>query len=100
MGNKVSLIKVLFPLPETPVMAIKQPSGISISMDFKLLPCAPFKESRLPCPFLRVFGIFICLFPDKYFPVRDLFDLYNSFGTPEKVTIPPFLPAPGPKSIT
>ena len=80
MGNKVSLIKVLLPLPETPVIAIKQPRGISISIDFRLLPCAPFKDRAFPCPVLLFLGIPIFFFPDKYCPVRDSFDLYNFSG--------------------
>ena len=41
LEKRVSFMSVLFPLPDTPVIAIKQLKGISISIFFKLLPDAP-----------------------------------------------------------
>ena len=91
---------MLFPLPETPVIAIKLPNGISILIFFKLFPDAPFKISFLLFPLRLLEGIFIAFFPERYFPVIDFFDFKISFGVPENVISPPFLPAPGPISIT
>ena len=56
IGYKVSLIKVDFPLPETPVTPIMVPSGKLTETFFKLFPVAPFSESVLPFPFLRFLG--------------------------------------------
>ena len=50
-------------------------------------------------PSLRL-GISIDFFPERYKPVIDFFDFKISFGVPEYVISPPFLPAPGPMSIT
>ena len=50
-------------------------------------------------PSLRL-GISIDFLPERYKPVIDLFDFKISFGVPEYVISPPFLPAPGPMSIT
>ena len=40
-GNRVSLIKELFPLPETPVTVINRHKGNFTSTDFKLFPEPP-----------------------------------------------------------
>ena len=91
---------MLLPLPETPVIATKRLKGISMLIPFRLLPDAPFKTSFLFwIPSLR-FGISIDFFPERYWPVIDLFDFKIFFGVPEYVISPPFLPAPGPISIT
>ena len=94
------MINVLLPLPETPVIAIKRLKGISILIPFRLFPEAPFKTNFLPwMPSLRL-GISIDFLPERYKPVIDLFDFKIFFGVPEYVISPPFLPAPGPISIT
>ena len=80
--------------------AIKRPSGKSISTDCKLFPDAPFSDNRLEFLFLRIFGISISFLPEIYFPVRDDLDLCSWAGGPAKVTSPPYLPAPGPRSMT
>ena len=91
---------MLLPLPETPVIATKRARGISILIPFRLLPDAPFKTSFLFwMPSLRL-GISIDFSPERYNPVIDFFDFKISFGVPEYVISPPFLPAPGPMSIT
>ena len=49
------------PPPETPVMQVKRPSGISAVTFFRLLPRAPTTVSTLPLIGLRrFFGIGIC----------------------------------------
>ena len=58
MGYKVSLIKLDFPLPLTPVTQINFPKGNSTVTFFKLLPVAPLITNFFPFPFLRSFGIF------------------------------------------
>ena len=45
-GKSVSLIKVLLPLPDTPVTTINFPIGKSIFIFFKLLPVAPLIDRK------------------------------------------------------
>ena len=71
MGYKVSLIKLDFPLPLTPVTHINFPKGNSTVTFFKLLPVAPLITNFFPFPFLRSFGISICFLPLKYCAVME-----------------------------
>ena len=63
------MIKDDFPDPDTPVTAVNKPTGISISILFKLLANADFISINLPFGFALFFGTFISLFFDKNFPV-------------------------------
>src|SRR5699024_5454491 len=69
-GYKIFRTKVLFPLPETPVIAVKQCKGIWMSIFFKLFARAPitfikYLEERLSC------GIGICICLLRYFAVKE-----------------------------
>ena len=57
--QSISLIKLLFPLPDTPVTQVKVPSGISTSIFFKLCSSAPLIFRNFLLPFLLFFGISI-----------------------------------------
>ena len=64
---KISLIKVDFPEPETPVTQLNTPSGILTFICFKLCSCAPIISMHLPgAPFRLVFGTAIFFLPLKY----------------------------------
>ena len=86
-----------FPEPETPVMHVNVPKGISMFTFFKLLPLAPFSCMLLPFPFLRSFGIYIFILLDKYFAVVESI-FKNSLGVPCATIFPPNTPAFGPRS--
>ena len=49
------MTRELFPEPETPVMHVKTPRGISTSMFFRLWASAPVRRIE-PLGFLLVFG--------------------------------------------
>ena len=76
--NMVSITRVDFPPPETPVTQVKVPKGKEVVMFFKLFPEASTTSSNNPFPFLLSLGISIFFLPDKYFPVIDIFDLLIS----------------------
>ena len=76
IGYKVSLIKVDFPLPETPVIAIIKPNGNSALIFFKLFPIQPF-IINLSFDFLLTSGTGIVLILFKKFEVTVL--LLNLF---------------------
>ena len=76
IGYSVSLIKVDFPLPETPVIAIIRPNGNSTFIFLRLFPLHPFKIS-LVSDFLLCFGIFIFSLLFKKFEVTvELFKIF------------------------
>ena len=75
--NMVSITRVDFPPPETPVTQVKVPKGKEVVMFFKF-PEASTTSSNNPIPFLLFLGISIFYSPDKYFPVIDIFDLLIS----------------------
>ena len=79
-------------------MQLNIPNGIFTSMFFRLFCCAPFIVMYFPFPFLLSFGIGICSFLDRYFPVMLSFDCIMSFGVPCAIIFPPCSPAPGPMS--
>ena len=54
--HSISLINVDLPDPDTPVIQVNVPSGISTSMFFKLCSAAPLIEIFLPFPFLLFLG--------------------------------------------
>ena len=95
----ISLIKELFPEPDTPVIQTKLPSGILTLIFFKLFSLAPFISIYLPVNFLLVFGTSIFNLPVKYLPVKLFSFFITSSGVPQATRCPPFSPASGPISI-
>src|SRR5687767_5860334 len=67
----VSFIRVDFPLPETPVIQVNVPSGISNVTFLRLLPDAFSRTMLLPFPFLLDFGNDISCSPERNFAVID-----------------------------
>ena len=92
-------IKVLFPLPETPVMQENNPKGKLASTFFKLFSEAPvnFNQPLLGSTLFFGTSTFSSFF--KYLAVR-VFDFKSLLTDPEKTTFPPIFPAKGPISIT
>ena len=82
-------ISVDFPDPDTPVITVSFDMGILISIFFKLLPSAPFRQIFFPLPSLFIFLFFFFSFFDNYFPVKEL-DFNNSLYVPLNVIYPPF----------
>src|SRR3954453_23251352 len=68
---RISLIRVLLPEPDAPVIAVSVPSGKVTSTLFRLFSRAPHTVSVLPFPLRRRFGVAIRRFPEKYCPVGD-----------------------------
>src|SRR5262249_59998469 len=62
-------MRVLLPEPETPVTAMKVPSGKVTETFFRLLPVAPRRVSFLPLPLRRGGGGAILRWPPRYWPV-------------------------------
>ena len=93
------MIRLDFPLPDTPVTQIKQPNGKRAVTFFKLFPVAPFSTIALPLPCRRFSGTDISCLPFKYAAVN-VSDFNISEGVPANTTFPPNRPALGPKSIT
>ena len=63
---RMSLIRVLLPLPLTPVTTVRVPRGMDTSMSFKLLARAPLMVSFFPLPFRRWAGTGIFFRPLRY----------------------------------
>ena len=99
--NNVLIVNVDLPLPDTPVMQVSVPRGISQFTFFRLLPSAFIISIYLLLKaFLLIFGISIFNLPERYCPVI-LFGLLLICGPlPAATTYPPFTPAAGPKSTT
>ncbi len=95
--QSISLIKVLFPLPETPVTHTNNPRGIFTSIFFRLNCFAPLIMIKVLLCF-RTLGISILSFRDRYFPVSESGLYMTSSGDPTATTSPPWTPAPGPIS--
>ena len=96
--TSISLIREDFPLPDTPVIQVNVPKGISTSIFFKLCSSAPFIFINLPFPFLLFSGTSILFLPLKYCPVMLFSFFITSSGVPQATTVPPLSPAPGPIS--
>ena len=96
----MSLTRVDFPEPETPVTAVITPSGNRTSMFLRLCSRAPRTTSALPEPVRRRVGIGISRSPERYFAVSDSGKRMSSSGDPSATIRPPWTPAPGPRSIT
>ena len=95
---RISYIRVLLPLPDTPVMQTSLPSGISTSMFRRLFWRAPRMVMDLPLPSRRSFGTGIRLNPPRYCPVSDSGAAMMSSTGPSATMCPPCSPAPGPRS--
>ena len=97
----MSLTRVDFPDPDTPVTAMKQPSGNATSTFFRLCSLAPFTTtSRAGEGRRRIAGTGICRRPVRYAPVTDSGLARRSSTVPATTTRPPCSPAPGPMSTT
>ena len=90
-------MRELFPLPETPVMHVKVPSGRVKVTFFKLFPEAPESMSFFRDPLRRFLGILILFAPVRYLAVSDSEDKWAD-GGPSVTMRPPLTPAPGPIS--
>ena len=86
------------PEPLTPETPTKQPSGISMSMSFRLFARAPRMTSFLPLPWRRRFGIGISRSPRRNAAVIELGSLSTSSTVPAAMIWPPCSPAAGPMS--
>ena len=93
----MSLTRVLFPLPETPVITLSIWSGKETFIFFKLCSRAPFICKNFLGVILFL-GISICARLERYFPVQ-VSAFNNSLNLPCATTSPPKRPASGPKSI-
>ena len=94
------MVRVDFPLPETPVTQVSVPKGISQLIFFKLLPAAliTFKNEPLSA-FLLLLGTDTFSFPERYWPVMLFLFFLIFFTGPSAITFPPSFPAAGPRSI-
>ncbi|MNG05786.1 hypothetical protein D3C84_889960 [compost metagenome] len=101
MGNRVLLIRVDLPEPETPVTQVSRPTGTSRLTCCRLLPRAPLSLSDF---FLsrgvRWAGTWIFTRPERYFPVSESGCAITWSGVPSATIWPPCTPAPGPISTT
>src|SRR5678816_4711010 len=68
---RISLIRVLFPDPDAPVMATSLPNGMATSTDLRLFSRAPRMVSAGPVPLRRADGVVIDRLPDRNWPVGD-----------------------------
>ena len=94
----MSLTSVLLPLPLTPVMATKHPSGKSTSMCFRLCSCASRTVIQASPGVRRISGMGIERLPERYWPVIDRGSASSFFSVPATTISPPCSPAPGPMS--
>ena len=86
------------PEPETPVIDVKQPSGMLTSMLLRLLCWAFLISNHFPFGVILSFGGSIERRPDRYAPVTESFAFITLLGGPFATTVPPSNPAPGPRS--
>jgi hypothetical protein len=83
------MISVDLPPPDTPVMHVNVPSGISADTRLRLLPRAPVTFSALPLPGRRFAGTCICRIPTRYCPVTLSGLRITSSGVPSATISPP-----------
>src|SRR5690606_22358956 len=101
IGYRVVLIRVDLPEPDTPVIQVNRPKGISSVTLFRLLPVAPTRRSILSgLGAVRCWGTAITRVPERYSPVSEPGVFMICSGVPWATTWPPWTPAPGPISIT
>ena len=75
----MSLTRVDFPEPDTPVTATNNPSGISTSISLRLFSLAPLTVNlRFGSTGRRILGISIAFRPEIYAPVMDSLLFINS----------------------
>src|SRR3982751_5818751 len=85
------MVKVDLPPPETPVMQVKVPTGISAVTSFRLLPRAPMTRSTFFFEIgRRSSGTAISRAPERYWPVRLRGLAMMSAGLPSAITSPPW----------
>jgi hypothetical protein len=96
----MSLTSVDLPDPETPVTAVRQPSGKRAVTFCRLFARAPTTVIAFPLPARRWAGTGIVSSRERYFPVSDRGKRASSSAVPSPTTSPPWTPAPGPRSTT
>ena len=94
------MTRELLPLPLTPVTQVKVPKGMDTSMSFRLFSAAPRTVRTWPLPSRRVSGTAMYRLPERYWPVREAGFAMTSSGVPAATIWPPWIPAPGPTSMT
>ena len=94
----ISLTRLDFPDPETPVTPVIVPSGILTFMFLRLFSAAPITSKNFPVPLRRVLGIGIDFFPLRYCPVIESGQFLMSSTVPVQTICPPCTPEPGPTS--
>ena len=98
----VSIVRVDLPPPETPVMQVSVPSGIAAVTFFRLLPLRADDLQPAIVHRLAALGGHAESAPGR----RDIFPSgcsgwrMMSSGVPSATMWPPWMPAPGPMSIT
>src|ERR1700744_2487775 len=92
---RISLMSVLFPDPEAPVMATSMPRGISTSTFFRLFSRAPRTISDAPSPLRRLAGVAIHRLPERNWPVGEVLHAMIFDAVPCTTTVPPWTPGPG-----
>ena len=98
-GSNVWFIKEDFPEPETPVIHVKRPTGISVEIFCKLFSDALMIWILSPKGLSLFLGILISFSPERYCAVIEFLFLNISFRVPSAHISPPCFPAPGPISI-
>ncbi len=98
---RMSLTRVDLPDPDTPVTAIRQPSGNATSTFFRLCSVAPLTTTSRDLDRLRRWaGTGMLIRPVRYAPVSDSGLAISSDTGPDTTMLPPCSPAPGPMSTT
>ncbi len=88
------------PEPLTPVTQVRTPSGISTSIPLRLCSAAPRMRSFWPAGLRRAAGSGIASSSRRYLAVSDRGSCISASRLPEKITRPPWSPAPRPMSTT
>src|SRR2546428_475572 len=91
---RISFTRVLFPEPDTPVMATNIPSGMRTSMSFRLCSRAPRTTSASGFGLRRRSGKGIRRRPERYAPVIERGSFRMSSIVPSATISPPCSPAP------
>ena len=96
----MSLTRVDLPEPDTPVIAVKVPSGIFTFIPFRVCARGVWMVTNLPFDLRRTGGGSMRSTPARKRPVSDSGFAITSSGVPTATTCPPSSPAPGPRSTT
>ena len=94
----MSFTSVLLPEPDTPQTTVNSPTGNLVSTLLRLFSRAFLTSSHRPSGESLGDGLPTFARPDRYMPVRDVWDLAHSSAVPLKTSLPPFSPASGPSS--